>query len=396
MIIYICGDIMKTLGIIAEYNPFHNGHLYHLNESKRIVNPDCTICIISGNFIQRGQPSIYNKWVKAKTALKAGINLVIELPTYYAVNNAENFSKYSIDIFNALNVSDISFGAETDNITVLKNIANILISEPDEYKYILKEELNKGTLFAKASEIAILSTLKDESYNNILNNSNNILAIEYLKAIKRTNSSIIPHAIKRTNNYLDTKINNNICSATAIRTALENNENIQKVIPDFIYNIIAKEQPKFLKDFEKEILFKIRSMNPNELKDILEVTEGLENRLKDNCFKTDDIYEFIQLMNTKRFTQTKISRILIHILLNMTKTEFKNINNKYIRVLAFDNIGEQFLKENSNQCSIPIITSLKKHIDTYGNNTLLNTDILASNLYCKENNIDFTQKIIKE
>ncbi|MDD4066450.1 MAG: nucleotidyltransferase [Clostridia bacterium] len=387
---------MKTLGIIAEYNPFHNGHLYHLNESKKIVNPDCTICIISGNFIQRGQPSIYNKWVKAKTALKAGINLVIELPTYYAVNNAENFSKYSIDIFNALNVSDISFGAETDNITVLKNIANILISEPDEYKYILKEELNKGTLFAKASEIAILSTLKDESYNNILNNSNNILAIEYLKAIKRTNSSIIPHAIKRTNNYLDTKINNTICSATAIRTALEKNENIKNVIPDFTYNIITKEQPKFLKEFEKEILFKIRSMYSNELKNILEVTEGLENRLKDNCFKTDDIYEFIQLMNTKRFTQTKISRILIHILLNMTKEEFENINNKYIRVLAFDNIGEQFLKENSKQCSIPIITSIKKYIDTYGNNTLLNTDILASNLYCKENNIDFTQKIIKE
>jgi len=387
---------MKTLGIIAEYNPFHNGHLYHLNESKKIVNPDCTICIISGNFIQRGQPSIYNKWIKAKTALKAGINLVIELPTYYAVNNAENFSKYSMDIFNALNVSYISFGAETDNIKILNNIANILINEPDEYKSILKKELNKGTLFAKASEIAILSTLKDESYNNILNNPNNILAIEYLKAITRTNSNIIPHAIKRTNDYLDTKINTNICSATAIRTALEKNENIQNVIPEFTYNIIAKEQPKFLKDFEKEILFNIRSMNSNALKDILEVTEGLENRLKDNCFKTDDIHEFIQLMNTKRFTQTKISRILIHILLNMTKTEFKNINNKYIRVLAFDNIGEQFLKENSKQCSIPIITSLKKHIDTYGNNTLLNMDILASNLYCKENNIDFTQKIIKE
>lgn len=189
----------NVLAIIGEYNPFHNGHLYHLNEAKKISNAGYTVAIISGNFVQRGNVSIVDKWSKAKMALLNGVDLVLELPCIYSISSAENFALGAIKTLNLLKVVDtVSFGCELNDITVLKEFAQILTDEPEEFKSLLSHELSKGISFPKARENALLMYLNDlRKYANVLSAPNNILAIEYLKALNITRSTIDPLAIKR-------------------------------------------------------------------------------------------------------------------------------------------------------------------------------------------------------
>lgn len=189
----------NVLAIIGEYNPFHNGHLYHLNESKKIAQADYTIAIMSGNFVQRGDVSIVDKWTKTKMALRNGIDLVLELPCIYSISSAENFALGAIKTLNSLKIVDmLSFGCENDDISVLKAFADILTDEPDEYKSILNHELSKGVSFPKARETALLLYLNDiRKSANVLSSPNNILAIEYLKALNITKSTIDPISIPR-------------------------------------------------------------------------------------------------------------------------------------------------------------------------------------------------------
>lgn len=393
---------MRTVGIIAEYNPFHNGHKFHLEKTKELLNNDYTICIMSGNFIQRGLPAIYNKWIRTEMAIKNGVDLVIELPTYYAVNSADFFSKYSIKLLNSLGcIDNISFGAEDNSIEDISNVSEILVKQPSQYTAELKKQLSTGITFAKANEIAIVKILKEEKYSKILNNPNSILAIEYIKSLKNTNSSIKPFSINRIGDYNDTNISSHICSATAIRNSLEKKDeiDIKSVVPKETYNLLKTNHPLFLKDFGTQIIYSLRKMNIDEIANILEVSEGLESRLKKYSFQTNNICELISLVKTKRFTQAKIQRILIHVLLNMTKSEFNEIeknNWEYIRVLGFNSKGKDLLKQLSKKCNIPVITSVKKFIEQHGLNPLLEKDILSSNIYCEKYNIDISQKLIEE
>lgn len=404
---------MINSGIIAEYNPLHNGHIHHIIETKKKTNTNNLICIMSGNFIQRGLPACYNKWDRTKMALQNGIDLVIELPTYYAVNSAEYFASYSIKLLNNLNlINYLSFGSEELNINKLICISNILINEDIEFKTFIKNELTKGISFPKARENAILKYLNDTNYNNILNKSNNILAIEYLKELIKSKSNISPINILRVNNnYNDETITSNISSATAIRNLLNKKTinktdilTLQKVVPESTLEIMQHDfysvSKNDLKRFEKEILYLLKIKTEDELKNILEINEGLEKRLKKYAYLTNDIYELIKLVKTKRFTQTKIQRILIHLLLNMTKDEFNEIHNNtnqymYIRILGFNRNGKELLKKLSKNTTIPIITSIKKYKNTHPFNPLLEKDILASNIFCNKHNIDYTEKIIE-
>ena len=189
----------NVLAIIGEYNPFHNGHLYHLNKSKEKANAKYTIAIMSGNFVQRGNTAVLDKWTRAKMAILNGVDLVIELPCIYSISSAENFAMGAIKILNSLKIVDtISFGTETDDISLLQEFADILTDEPEEFKSLLSHELSKGISFPKARENALLMYLNDiRRYANVLSSPNNILAIEYLKALKETNSPIVPMAVKR-------------------------------------------------------------------------------------------------------------------------------------------------------------------------------------------------------
>ena len=234
------------VGIIAEYNPFHNGHYYHIQKSKELSCDDSVVAVISGNFTQRGEPSIINKWSKAYMAICGGADLVIELPTVYAISSAENFASGAMKILDSMKIVDsVSFGAEARELSTLNNIANVLCEEPKQYLTILAHELDKGISYAKARENAILMYLNDiKRYANILNSPNNILAIEYLKAIKKIRSNIEPVMVQRKKVYYnDEKIVDEFASSTGVRKLLENMEfsEIQKVIPRSSYKILAND-----------------------------------------------------------------------------------------------------------------------------------------------------------
>lgn len=406
----------QVLGIIGEYNPFHNGHLYHIAKSKEETGAKYVVCVISGNFVQRGNTSIINKWAKAKMALTNGADLVIELPTIYSISSAENFAEGAIKILNSLKVVDtLSFGMETKDISILNNIANVLYSEPKEYITMLTHELQKGNSFPKARENALMMYLNDiKKYANVLSGSNNILGIEYLKALKRTKSDIVPIGIKREKVlYNDEYMVDEFASATAIRKMLITRQfdDVRNAMPKSSYKILGEElkQGHYVIDlskFEKEILYILRKMTIEQIKNLPDVTEGLEVSIKsavESCNKLDDL---INIIKSKRFTQTRIQRILLYALLGIDKKQMEIARkiNPYIRVLGLNNKGKELLSEivKSNP-KINIVTSVKRYMDSVNNKNLkemLQTDIFATNIYTlgyeadSWANLDYTNKII--
>ena len=405
----------RVLGIIAEYNPFHNGHLYHIAKSKEETGAQYVVAVISGNFVQRGNTSIVNKWVKTRMALSNGVDLVIELPTIYSTSSAENFAEGAIKILNSLGIVDtISFGMEAKDISTLNNIANVLYTEPKEYVTMLTHELKKGNSFPKARENALMMYLNDiKRYANVMAGSNNILGIEYLKALKKTKSTITPVGIKREKVlYNDKYIVDEFASATAIRKMLMTKElnDIRKVMPRSSYLLLGEE----LKDghyvidisrFEREILYTLRKMTVQEIANLPDVSEGLENSIKNATDSCNTLDELINIVKTKRFTQTRIQRILIYSLLGITKKQMETSKKitPYVRVLGFDNKGKELISEMMNiNPKLNVVTSVKKYIDTVASKNLkemIETDILATNVYTlgyysdSYANLDYTNKI---
>ena len=407
----------KVLGIIAEYNPFHNGHLYHLENSKKLTGCDYTIAIISGNFTQRGSTSIIDKWEKTKMALSNGVDLVIELPVLYSISSAENFADGAIKILNSLGIVDcLSFGTEVPDINILNDIANVLYDEPCEYKKILSTELKKGLSFPKARENALMNFLNDDSkYIGALSSPNNILGIEYLKALRKYNSNIKPDCVKRIESeYTSTDFSNDIASATAIRSLIKNKsfEIIKTLVPSDTYSILIENNRighivEDLSVFEKEIIYVLRKMSIEEIANLPDVSEGLEFAIKDAANSCNSIIEFLSMVKSKRYTSTRIQRILLYALLGITKKDMEISKNAlpYVRVLGFNENGKKLVSEISKKNPrLKIITSVKKFVD---NNTeenlrvLLDKDVFASNVYSlgfqgdSLGNLDFKNGIIK-
>ena len=406
----------RVLGIIGEYNPFHNGHLYHMMQSIEQTNANYTICVVSGNFVQRGNTSIIDKWTKAEMALKGGADLVIELPTVYSVSSAENFAEGAVKLLNSLGIVDnIAFGMEAKDISLLNNIATVLYQEPKEYITILNHELSKGISFPKARENAVMIYLNDiKKYINVMTSSNNILAIEYLKALKKLRSTMYPVGIPREKVlYNDEFIVDDFASATAIRRMITRGEyeEIRKVMPKFSYNLLANSvnQGKYVIDlaiFQKEILYILRKMTVDEIAQLPDVSEGLENTIKSAASNYNNLTDLITAIKSKRYTQTRIQRILVYALLGITKKDME-ISKKvtpYIRILGVSNRGKSLISEISKMNNnIPVITSVKKFITESKNKNLkrlLQIDINATDIYTlgylKDScaNLDYTQKII--
>ncbi len=406
----------KVLGIIAEYNPFHNGHLYHLAESKKAVNAGYTVAVISGNFVQRGNTSLTNKWIKTKMALQNGVDLVIELPTIYSVSSAENFASGSIKILNSLKIVDyLSFGTELCDVNLLNEFAEVLYTEPKEYVSILNHELGKGFSFPKARENALLMYLNDiRRYANILSSPNNILAIEYLKALKQESSSIIPFSIKRNKvDYNSTEIVDGFASATAIRKIALTNDvwSLRKAMPmssfDLMYDQLraGKVVPN-LSRFEHEIIYNLRKMSLEEIADLPDVSEGLENLIKNAANSCNTIQELVGIIKSKRYTETRIKRILVYCLLGITKKDMLNSKkvSPYVRVLGFNVRGKELISAiaHSNP-KLDIITSPRRYLDESNNKVLkamLEKDIFATDIYTlgydfdSFSNLDFTTPVI--
>lgn len=401
----------NVLGIIAEYNPLHNGHVYHIQNAKERAKAEYVVAIITGNFTQRGNTSVVNKWEKTRMALKNGADLVIELPTLYSISSAENFASGGVKILKDLGcISEISFGMEEQDISLLNNIAGVLVNEPIEFQKILKEEIKKGLSYPKARENALVKYFNDKRYENILKGSNNILAIEYLKALKKQKSNIIPIGIKREKVYYNSKkIIDEYASSTGIRSLLLKNQisEISKVVPTSSFNILYDNIKKGmytldLINFSDMIFYKFRSMTVKEIANLPDVSEGLEYLIKDSVEKTNNIIELINLIKNKRYTQTRIQRILLYGLLGITKKDMEMAKNTvpYIRILGFNNNGKRLLPELKSK---NIITSVKKFEDNCRSTKLkrmLEIDKKATDIYTivyKNNskaNLDYTNGMI--
>ena len=419
----------KVLGVIAEYNPFHNGHLYHLQKSKELTNADYTIAIISGNFTQRGSTSVIDKWAKTQMALNNGIDLVIELPVLFSISSAENFADGAIKILSSLGIVNyLSFGAETSNINLLKCISNILCDEPKEFKTLLSNELKSGLSFPKARENALIkwfqlkdtiSSLKLKNNNStirdILSSPNNILGIEYLKALHNHNSSIEPVCVSRFEaDYNSTTITNNIASATAIRNLILSKDynTIKNLVPNDSFSILINclNEGHIVPDlncFEKEIIYVLRKMNIEDIANLPDVSEGLEYTIKKASNSCNTLNELINLVKSKRYTSTRIQRILLYALLGITKDDMEMSKNvlPYARILGFNENGKKLISEiSAKNPDIALITSVKKFVDSNSDKVLLNMfdkDVFATDVYSiafdnnSFGNLDFTNKIVK-
>lgn len=396
---------MNILGLVVEYNPFHNGHLYHLLKSKEITKATHTVAIMSGNFLQRGEPALFDKYTRARAAVENGVDLVIELPTLFACQSAEIFSHGAIATLNSLNcINSICFGSEVGNIDILYTISKILVNEPNEFKISLKKYLNDGMLFPTARSNALFDYInennlvdisKDELLS-ILNSSNNILGIEYIKSLLKLKSNIKPYTITRINSeYNSESIDSSICSATAIRKALKNTDDISfasKVVPLPTYNILKTNIEKSFNPIFDEMFFDILSSiilrDSNELDKYFDVNEGIENKIYQSIFTSSNLEELHSLVKSKRYTLTKIKRTLNNVLLGITKDDMALVKDMnyipYIRVLAFNDKGREILKAIKNNSEINIINKFSKisfAMDDAKFKTLIDYDIKASNIY---------------
>ena len=350
----------NVIGLIVEYNPFHNGHLHHIQEIDRLFEDNIKIAVMSGDFVQRGEPSLINKFEKIKIALSQGIDIVIELPAFYSTQSAEIFAKGSVNLLNKLSCSHIVFGSESNDLDKLKRITTISLTK--EFELSLREFLAEGFSYPTAFSKALF----DEKLG-----SNDILAMEYLKAIKVINPKIEACSIKRekTGYYDDEK--DNFASATYIRKVLlDSNEKkedklnkIKNLVPEFSYKILEENFGVFscLSDFYDLIKYNIIK-NYSELKNIQDLEIGLENRLYKYSLENLSFEDFFNEVLTKRITISRLQRILLHSLFNLTENITKKIKNKvpFVRILGFSARGQEYLnylKKAENYNERKILTS---------------------------------------
>ena len=373
---------MESVGIIAEYNPFHNGHLYHLTKLKEKHPNAVIVLVMSGNFTQRGDVSIIDKWKKTQIALKAGIDLVIELPFPFATQSADYFSYGSITLLEKLKVDKVIFGSESDNIKDLEIIADTQINNPDFDKLV-----KIYSKFGKNYPTALSLAVKDLT-NQEITAPNDLLGISYVKVLKQNNYKIIPETIKRTNSYHEEELNESISSATAIRKALNNNEDIKTQVPEITLDYLTD-----LHTIEEYFpLLKYKIITEKDLSIYNTVDEGIDQKLKKEIINATSYQDLINRIKSKRYTYNKLSRMLIHILCNFTKEkkeQFKDIS--YIRLLGFSDKGRKYLNTIKKDLDIPLISKINRNKDPMLEFEIETTKIYSLNLNC-EKQIDLINK----
>ena len=373
---------MESVGIIAEYNPFHNGHLYHLTKIKKKYPNAVIVLVMSGNFTQRGDVSIIDKWKKTQIALKAGIDLVIELPFPFSTQSADYFSYGSITLLEKLKVDKVIFGSESDNIKDLEIIADTQINNPDFDKLV-----KIYSKFGKNYPTALSLAVKDLT-NQEITAPNDLLGISYVKVIKQNNYKIIPETIKRTNSYHEEELNESISSATAIRKALNNNEDIKTQVPEITLDYLTD-----LHTIEEYFpLLKYKIITEKDLSIYNTVDEGIDQKLKKEIINATSYQDLINRIKSKRYTYNKLSRMLIHILCNFTKEkkeQFKDIS--YIRLLGFSDKGRKYLNTIKKDLDIPLISKINRNKDPMLEFEIETTKIYSLNLNC-EKQIDLINK----
>lgn len=392
---------MKIVGLITEYNPFHLGHKYHLDQSMIKTKSTHSIAVMSSSFVQRGEPALVDKWTRAKMAIDSGVDLVIELPFVFSVQSAELFAYGAIKILDSLNIVDcISFGSENGDLEYLRKAANILVNEPMVFKNKLKENLSKGMPFSASRSLALdyysksLDPKDIYDYANMLKESNNILGIEYLKALIRLNSPILPYTIGRVGNkYKDAEITTRMGSATGIRNRLLNDshEIVKDYVPEVAFEYLMDFYQRYgkfnqLSNYDEILQYLFRIKGPKDLQDFMDMEIGLENRILRMALKNFDLNDLVKDVSTKRYPATRIKRILIHLLMNLKKNDIERIYDlplEYIRVLATNKKGMEILQKISADSDVLIITKYSnyKKLRNENINLFLDFEEKATDLY---------------
>lgn len=341
-----------AVGIIAEYNPFHNGHMYHLEKIKEMYPNEEIVLVMSSSFSQRGEPSLIDKWTKTDIALEADIDLIIELPYTLATESADFFSYGAITLLEKLNVDKFVFGSETNDINLFYKIVDTELNNK-EFDPLTKIYMKMGENYPTALSKALLDLTGEN-----LTLPNDLLGISYVKVIEKNNYKIKPICIKRENNYNNKELTNNISSATSIREALQNNEDITNTIPTFVKDKLNNLH--FQDDYFKFLKYKI--MLEDNLNIYQTIDEGLGDKIKKEIIESTSYDDLIIRVKSKRYTYTKINRMLNHILCGFTK-EIANKTKEieYIRVLGFNEVGQNYLNKIKKDVDIPIISNFSKN-----------------------------------
>lgn len=387
---------MKTIGIICELNPLHNGHKYLIDMARQKFGADYVLLVMSGDYTQRGTPSIVSKETRTKMALMAGADAVFELPVQYATGSAEYFASGAVSLLNSLGIVDhILFGTENGDIKEINEIASILNDEPEEYQKALQDNLKKGLNFASARDDALkkVTSLKNSS---TLIGSNNILGIEYCRALMASSSSITPLTIKREGaDYNEEKLSETFSSAAAIRNVLENSidtinlkTQLKGSIPEDILDILLSEKSyNCLDNYSDYLHYKLLSERNQGFTSYADIHRDLSDKIINHLPEYTTISEFITLLKSKDLTYTRIQRSLLHILLNVKQETLDNLKNEnypvYLRLLGFKKTSSALLALIRDNSEYPVISRMSDSfkIEDQRQKELLNEDILASDIY---------------
>ena len=350
---------MRICGIVSEYNPFHTGHEWHIAQTRKITGADFVVCVMSASFVQRGEPAVFDKWTRAACALLCGADAVVELPLLSAVQSAEGFARGGVAVLRALGAQAISFGSETDDIDLLTKAARALADETEAFRRALKAYLDEGSSFPSARMKAAFPEAPVA-----LCRPNAILGIEYIKAIIQSGADITPYAVPRVGGaYHSADMTDEVPSATALRAALKagDTESALAAIPHACRNYMRAQveaglAPAFPEAFDNALMFALRRNGRDYIRRLHEVSEGLENRIMDAAYRCTSREALIGIVKTKRYTYTRISRILLYALLGVTRSAVRQHNRTpvdHIRVLGVK--SPDVLSALSKTCAVPVV-----------------------------------------
>lgn len=388
---------MKVNGIIAEYNPFHNGHKYHLEQVREKTGADYNVVVLSSNFTQRGEPALLDKFVRARMALENGADLVLELPIFCSCASAEYFARGGVSILHQLGVVDhLCFGSECGDENLLREFAKILLEEPDAYVNDLRSGLAAGHSYPAARNRAL--AVYDPSlakYEDVLSSPNNILGIEYIKALLKYQSTITPVTILRAGAaYHDRLFGAEFCSALALRQAILSGQDLAPLasqIPASAYAILRKSlretPPITIGDYSHMLLYKLLMEQDNGYDQFVDVTPDLSDRIKKNLRNYEGYQAFCDILKSKNMTYARISRCLLHVLLDAKKEDMLSLGENghvpYARVLGFRKDAKPLLTKIKKESSIPLITKLadaREQLSPHAY-SLLNQDLRRGSIY---------------
>lgn len=394
---------MKAVGVVVEYNPFHNGHLFHLQQAKEQSGAKIAVAAMSGNFLQRGEPALVSKWARTRMALSAGVDIVFELPYRFATQHAEIFADGAVSILSAAGCSSLIFGSESGDLGAFKRTIQFLEKNNEQFQENIKYYTSKGNSYPKSISLSFQSLSPSETFIDI-SSPNNILGLHYIQAINRQESRMLPETITRKSaGYHDEHFSSaTIASATSLRKALfgasGEMDTIKSLVPDSTFEQLAVYKEKFggfqsWENYWHLLKYKLLQSSPAEIRDFYEVEEGLENRLLSTAASSKSFHEFMESIKTKRYTWTRLQRVCLHILTNTKKEEMKKPQNtvNYLRLLGATEKGREYLKQNKKNFTIPVISKLSAYSDPD-----LDLDIKASRIYALGQNGEGQEELLRE